>query len=77
MELIFVVCQIAASGVCEEHRTPYFSDTPMACVFMGPAELARLARPGWRVARWRCEGPPPDDFVLPATASVPTAPAAR
>ena len=76
MELLYVVCQLAAAGVCEEHRVPYPSDTPMACVFMAPAELARLQRPGWQVARWRCENPRPA-AVVEVRGSAPPAPEAR
>jgi hypothetical protein len=76
MELLYVVCQIAAAGICEEHRTAYPSDTPLACVFMAPQELARLQRPGWRVASWRCEGPRPERLV-PVTMSDRTVPGAR
>jgi hypothetical protein len=75
MELLYVLCQIAAADVCEEHRTPYASASPMACATMGQAELARLPRPGWHVAAWRCEGP--ETPRAPVTASAPPVPEAR
>ena len=54
MELLYVVCQIAAGSVCEEHSLPMHGAGPVACLFSAQAELAREVRPGWRVERWRC-----------------------
>jgi hypothetical protein len=54
MELIYVICQLAAAEVCEEHRVNVYNQSQLACVLMAPAELAQIARPGWQVARWSC-----------------------
>jgi hypothetical protein len=78
MELLYVLCQLAAPEICEEHRTPYASGSPMACVTMAQAELARLGRPGWAVASWRCR--PPQETAaaeVPVTASDREAPEGR
>ena len=78
MELLYVLCQIAAADVCETHRAAYVSASPFACLTMAQADLATLARPGWRVAGWRCEGPQaPGAAVVPVTASDRQAPEAR
>ena len=73
MELLYVVCQLAAAQVCEEHRAMLFTDNPLACVYGAPAELAQLTHPGWRVASWSCNArpeaaalPPPAPAASPA-----------
>jgi hypothetical protein len=56
MELLYVVCQIAAADVCEEHRAAlYGASSPIACITTAQAELPRLLLPGWKVARWSCD----------------------
>jgi hypothetical protein len=60
MEMLYVLCQLAAADVCEEHRVALLGGTPLACISSAQAELARLVRPGWTVAGWRCA--PPDDL---------------
>jgi hypothetical protein len=62
MELLYVVCQLAAASVCEEHRALMLSTNPLACVHSAQAELAQLTLPGWRVARWRCDARPAADL---------------
>lgn len=51
--LIYLLCQIADPAACEEHSMRTFGGR--ACLSIAQAELAAVARPGWRVARWRCE----------------------
>jgi hypothetical protein len=66
MELIYVVCQLAAANVCEEHRVAMLAPSPTACVFAAPAELAQLVTPGWRVTRWTCAEPATGLAGMPA-----------
>jgi hypothetical protein len=33
---------------------------PVICISSAQAELPRLVRPGWTVARWSCQPPVPD-----------------
>jgi hypothetical protein len=54
MELVYLLCQLAAAEVCEQHRLPLFQASALTCTLNAQAELARVARPGWRVARWSC-----------------------
>ena len=54
MEFLYIICQLAAADICETHRVDLTGAPPLACIFSAQAELARLARPGWRVASWRC-----------------------
>jgi hypothetical protein len=75
MEMLYVLCQLAAADVCEEHRVALFGAGPLTCVTSAQAELARLVRPGWRVAGWRC-GEPPDQAGSALAAAGPAAPAA-
>ena len=51
MEFLYVICQLAAADVCETHRVDLTGAPPLACVYSAQTELAR---PGWRVAGWRC-----------------------
>jgi hypothetical protein len=60
MELLYVICQIAAADVCEEHRAMLYGAGPVVCISSAQTELPRLVRPGWTVARWSCQPPVPD-----------------
>lgn len=57
MELLYIICRIAAGDLCEEHRAEVYSPSPMACLH-AQAEFATLVPSGWRVARWSCEAEP-------------------
>ena len=70
MELIYVVCQLAAAEVCEEHRVAMLAPSPTACVFAAPAELAQLVTPGWRVARWTCAEPATGLAAVPVEGAI-------
>ena len=61
MELVYLLCQLAAADVCEQHRLPLFQTSAFACTMGAQAELARVTRPGWRVARWSCAASAPDE----------------
>lgn len=54
--LVYLLCSLANPALCEEHAL--FIPSVMQCVHGAQATLAATLRPGWRVARWRCE---PDD----------------
>ena len=60
MELVYLLCQLAAADVCEQHRLPLYQASSLSCTLGAQAELARVARPGWRVARWSCAASAPD-----------------
>jgi hypothetical protein len=58
MELVYVLCSLAAAELCEQHRAAVYEPNPLACLAGTQAELAQLARPGWRIAEWRCDATP-------------------
>ena len=50
--LVVTLCAASEPTLCETHRVPIATASAMC---FAPADLTRVARPGWRVARWRCE----------------------
>jgi hypothetical protein len=56
-ELVFIVCLALAPQQCEERVMTFTDVTPSACAMGAQAEMAKWIgdRPGWRVARWRCD----------------------
>lgn len=65
MELLYVVCQIAAADVCETRRMTLRGAVPIACIATAEGDLPHRLRPGWTLARWRCA--PLDRTPDPAT----------
>jgi hypothetical protein len=51
--LVYLICSLANPNLCEEHAR--FSPGVLSCIHGAQGVLAAEQRPGWRVARWRCE----------------------
>jgi hypothetical protein len=58
MELILLACLVATPNICREERLRVSMEpiTGRACTVSAPPLIAQwsIARPAWRVARWRC-----------------------
>ncbi len=54
MELVYVICSLATTELCEEHAAAVYTPSPVACFVGAQAELVQLTPAGWRVAHWRC-----------------------
>jgi hypothetical protein len=57
MELLVVVCLLAAPENCEERSIGFYPEmSAMACMLQGQPQIAvwTEAHPGLRVARWTC-----------------------
>ena len=54
--LVYLLCSLANPALCEEHAL--FSPGVLPCIHSAQGVLAAAVRPGWRVARWRCEPEP-------------------
>jgi hypothetical protein len=50
--LVVTLCAAAEPTLCET-RNVRLSEPQVMC--LAPAELVSVARPGWRIMRWRCE----------------------
>jgi len=56
-DLVTVLAGTGLVRLCDEGAvTMHVPARPTLCVMRVQAELAYLAREGWRIARWRCEG---------------------
>jgi hypothetical protein len=60
VDLVLTFCLLANPQECKvEHH--YFENrgSLMACMFLAPSHMAKLVaeRPGYRIAKWRCEYP--------------------
>ncbi|MGF1553423.1 MAG: hypothetical protein ACFBWO_13135 [Paracoccaceae bacterium] len=60
LKLVFLVCLATGPETCEQREIVIHEPevTPMACLMGAPPTLAqwRATHPGWRIARWHCEG---------------------
>lgn len=69
LRLVFTVCMIASPEVCEQRELHVWEEmSTTACVVGAMPDLAtwNQMRPGWRIARWRCEAGGGDAGPAPA-----------
>ena len=68
MDLILLICLIAAPENCREERVRFSVEVmaPMACLSRAPSLIAQWSspRPDWRVTRWRCGVPGADGYRI-------------
>ncbi|MFN3613994.1 MAG: hypothetical protein ACK4WC_05480 [Rubrimonas sp.] len=57
IELVFTACLALSPAHCEERAMTFIDVTPRACAMGAQGVLAKWAedRPGWRIAKWRCD----------------------
>lgn len=67
MELIYVICQLAAPNLCESHAIQFYNASPMVCMVQAQAELARNVSEGWQVEHWACTADRREALAVPAS----------
>jgi predicted ATP-dependent Lon-type protease len=57
IELVFTACLALSPQQCEVRTMTFTEVSPMACAMGAQGVLAKWAgeRPGWRIAKWRCD----------------------